>query len=205
MKVESSISGRLIVALALGLFSCGRALCQHVSAGIVGGVALTSDFVPLEVPSTPYREYSTTKDYIVGAMLAISVPANFSLEADALYRPMNFTGTATFPSGTLTSTSSATVITWEFPILLEYKFKLSGLPLSPLLEIGPSFRAAGNANGTSPSNHGVTAGAGLQAKLWKLKIAPQLRYTRWAADGVHYSAAPSTKQDQIELLVSLSF
>ena len=205
MSGENSTSRRVVVALALCLFCSGRAFCQHVSAGIIGGGALTRDFVPLDVPSTPYREYSTSKDYIVGAMLAVFIPANFSLEADALYRPMNFTGTAALSNGTVTNTSPATVITWEFPILLQYRFKPYALPLSPLLEIGPSFRASGNVNGTSPSTHGVTAGAGVQAHLWRLKIEPQLRYTRWAADGAHYSFAPSTKRDQIELLVSLSF
>lgn len=202
MNLESFKACRLVLALALLLCCSDRAFCQHVSVGIIGGGALTNDFVALQVPFTPYREYSTSKDYIVGALLAVSIPANFSLEADGLYRPMKFTGSSTLPNSFL---SPATVVTWEFPILLQYRWRLAALPLTPLLEIGPSFRASGNVNGTAPSNHGITAGAGVQAHVWKLKIAPQLRYTRWVADGAHYVDAPSTKQDQIELLVSLSF
>lgn len=84
---RASRSGRVVIVVALCLLCSGRAFCPHVSAGIIGGGALTNDFVPLDVSSTPYREYSRSKDYMVGPMLAVSIPANFSLEADALYRP----------------------------------------------------------------------------------------------------------------------
>lgn len=206
MNLVRSICGLPLIGGMLCLLLGTCAFGQHVSVGIVGGGALTNDFTPLAVPDTTYVERSTSKDYIIGPMLAITIPAGFSVEADALYRPMNFTGTSPTPSSAVTvSTRSATVVTWEFPVLLQYRFKLSALPLHPLVEAGPSFRHSGNVNGTSPSAEGFTAGAGIEAGVRRLKIAPQLRYTRWAADGTHYSAAPSTKQDQLELLVSLSF
>lgn len=199
-----SVSCRILICLALSTFCSGPAFCQKISVGIVGGGALTTDFVPQTVPNTPYRAHSTSKDYVVGAMLAVSLPARLSVEVDALYRPMNFADTGVLPNGTQTTVPPETVVTWEIPILLQYKFKESHLPLTPLVEVGPSFRAAGNLNGTSPSTRGITAGAGIEAHLWKLNIAPQLRYTRWAADGAHGSFVPSTKQDQLELLVSFS-
>ncbi|MBV9762649.1 MAG: hypothetical protein JO340_18960 [Acidobacteriaceae bacterium] len=204
MNVRNSTSARLAIAVAFSFLCGNRAFAQHVSAGVVAGGALTSDFTPLDIATTSYVEHSISKDYIVGGMLAVSIPWDFSLEADAMYRPMTFAGTIVLPSGAFTDRPSD-VLTWEVPILLQYKFKPNALPLRPLLEIGPSFRASGNRNGTAPSSDGVTAGAGLEADVWKLKVAPQFRYTRWAADGAHPPLSPNTKPDQIELLVTVAF
>jgi hypothetical protein len=184
------------------LFCSGSAFAQRLSFGVVGGGSLTNDFVDQTIESI--RTYSTGKDYVVGPMIAVGLPAAFSIEVDALYRSTNFTSALVLPNGALGSVSPATVITWEIPVLAQYKFK-SGLPIRPLLELGPSFRASGNNNGSSPSNYGITAGAGLEAHFWKLKVAPQLRYIRWAADHVPLPWAARTRQDQWEVLVSLSF
>lgn len=193
----------VVVAFWLCLLCSGSAVAQRFSFGIVGGGSLTNDFVDQTIESI--RTYSTGKDYIVGPMFAVALPDNFSIEMDALYRPTNFTFANVLPNGTLNSVSPATVITWEIPVLAQYKIKESGLPIRPLLELGPSFRASGNVNGSSPSTYGITAGAGIEAHIWKVKIAPQLRYTHWAADHVPLPWAARTKQDQLELVVSLSF
>jgi hypothetical protein len=176
---------------------------QRFSFGIVGGGSLTNDFVDQTFQSI--RTYPTAKDYIVGPMVAVALPDSLSIEADALYRPTNFTFAAVFPDGTLGSVSPSTVITWEVPVLAQYKFKRSAWPIRPLIEVGPSFRASGNLNGSSPSIYGVTAGAGIEGHFWRLRVTPQLRYTRWAADHLDLPWAARTKQDQLELLVSLSF
>ena len=72
-----------------------------------------------------------------------------------------------------------TVVTWQFPVLVKYKFPLGRL--SPFLEGGPSFRSAGNLNRSDPSHVGVSAGVGVEAQWRRLRIAPRVRYTRWAA------------------------
>jgi len=206
MTLKNSRPPRIIFALTVSLLCSAVAHAQRVSFGVIGGAALTNDFVAqTAMDLIPFRAYSTSKDYIVGPMVMVSLPGNFSVETDLLYRPMNFTTAGVLPSGILNSVSPATVITWEIPILAQYKFRESGLPVRPVLEIGPSFRVSGNLNGTSPSTRGITAGAGIEAPLWKLNVAPQLRYTRWAADSGHSEFMPSTKQDQLEVLVSFSF
>jgi hypothetical protein len=203
VKLKRSESSRLVLVVALGILCSGSVCAQRFSLGIVGGGSLTDDFVDQTVESI--RTYSTAKDYVVGAMFASALSDSFSVEIDALYRPMNFTSALVLPDGTLGSVSPATVITWEFPVLAQYKFKVPAPPIRPLVELGPSFRASGNLNGSSPSIYGVSTGAGMEVPFWKLRATPQLRYTRWAADHVDLPWDARTKQDQLELLVGFSF
>ena len=197
----------------MGLFKCAVfAVCfaggctstfgQQLSVGFVGGASLTQDFqnASLGYGNLPVLvSYSTPKRLVAGAMLDVTLPLHFSVEVDGLYHELEFTQSAVLPKGTLNSVSPAPVVTWEFPILAKYRFSLPAL--SPFIEAGPSFRAAGNLNGTSPSNHGLTIGAGIEKQLWKIRVAPQLRYTRWTRDTGGY---PVTKPDQLELLVGFS-
>ena len=128
----------------------------------------------------------------------VSLPAHFSVEIDGLYRPLNFTTfTSSVPSGG--SAPNNTVVTWEFPLLAKYE--LQTRPVKPFLELGPSFRTAGNLNDTFPSSHGVTAGTGLETSLRKLRFSAGARYTRWASDNTISSFQPRTNPNQVEILV----
>jgi hypothetical protein len=100
--------------------------------------------------------------------------------------------------GTLNSVSPSPVVTWEIPVMARYN--LGGRRMRPFLEMGPSFRPIGNRN-SNPSGHGVTAGAGVRLRAGWLNIAPQLRYTRWAADAEQRSR---TGKNQIEVLLGLT-
>ena len=82
----------------------------------------------------------------------------------------------------------------EFPILAKYRFQWS--KVNPFAELGPSFRTTGNLNGTNPSHYGFSAGVGLEMHLRSLNVAPTLRYTRWAGDGVA-SFRPNSNPDQV--------
>jgi len=96
------------------------------------------------------------------------------------------------------------VITWEFPILAKYRLLPHGR-VRPFVEGGPSFRTAGNLNGTNPSHFGVSGGVGVETHWLGLNFAPTLRYTRWTRDNPNgVFAQPTTRQDQLELLVSVS-
>jgi hypothetical protein len=188
---------------------------QRLSIGVVGGAGLTDGFRnetsraavlggdTLTGSDTVYTHtYSTSKDYIVGGKMELALVSRLSVEVDGLYRPMNFTSfTSTVPSGG--SAPANTVVTWEFPLLAKYQFQ--GTRVAPFLELGPSFRTSGNLNDTSPSNHGVAVGIGLEINLRKFGIAPQVRYTHWAADSVDRPSQPRTNQNQIEFLIGWSF
>jgi hypothetical protein len=175
---------------------------QPLSFGVIGGAGLTQDFQNQRVGNT--IAYSTPKRWIAGGMVEVRLPLHLSVEVDGLYHELEFTNAFIEPNGTPNSVSPAPVVTWEFPLLAKYRFSL---PLvKPFVEAGPSFRTAGNLNSTSPSSHGFTAGMGVEAHVLKLRIAPQVRYTRWARDRRSpYSFAPSTVPDQAEFLVAFSY
>ena len=104
-------------------------------------------------------------------------------------------------------TSSATINTWEFPLLAKYR--LSTPVIKPFLEAGPSFRHVSLFSGDSPhlSQAGFTAGVGVGFKLMRLRIDPEIRYTRWGTDSKPspYLFDPRSNVNQAELLLGLSF
>jgi hypothetical protein len=140
---------------------------------------------------------------MVGGTVEVALPLHLSVEADGVYHELEFTRAGVAPDGTLNSVSPAPVVTWEFPVLVKYRFSL---PLAkPFAVAGPTFRTAGNLNGASPSHYGVAAGIGVEFSAWKLRIAPQVRYSRWVRDRDVTYFAPSTVQNQADFLVSVSF
>ncbi|MGD1090996.1 MAG: outer membrane beta-barrel protein [Bryobacteraceae bacterium] len=176
------------------------------SLGVMGGANLTQDFqnkIIEEPPSASIIAYSTPKRWIAGGTAEVRLPFHLSVEVDALYHELEFTQAGIEPNGVLNSVSPAPVVTWEFPILVKYRFSF---PLvKPFIDAGPAFRSAGNLNGSSPSNHGVAVGLGVEAHLWKLRIAPQFRYLRWAHDQHVGYFQPSTVPDQVEFLTAITF
>lgn len=189
--------------LSIGLISPASAWAQLFSAGVIGGAAITDDFQNRSFASPTYSSlaYSTSKSYVIGPSVEVRLPLHLSVEANALYHPLHFTSAIRFPNGTLNSVSPATVVTWEFPALAKYRFRL---PLmAPLIEVGPSFRIAGNLNNTAPATHGVTFGVGGETGWGRLKLAPVIRYTHWAADRFTLSAL--TMQDQVTVLLAVMF
>lgn len=82
------------------------------------------------------------------------------------------------------------------------KYRFNWRSWRSFLEAGPTFRTAGNLNGSYPSHYGVAAGAGAEISLGRFRIAPQVRYIRWAEDQTF--GAARTRPDQVELLTSFS-
>ena len=75
------------------------------------------------------------------------------------------------------------------------KIQFSSHFLKPLIEAGPAFRLPATG---AISNHGITVGGGVELSACLLKIAPEIRFTRWATDIV-------TLPNQVELLVDFHF
>lgn len=190
------------------LLICGAAtvLGQTLEYGVLGGGSLTDAFhsqtVPTGSATLPFdRFYSSSTDWILGASAEFHIKRYLSLEVNGLYRKLHFVTAAVEPGGSLNSVSPSPVITWEFPVLAKYRFRWRGV--QPFVEGGPSFRTAGNLNGTDPSHYGGTAGAGLDVHVGILNISPVLRYTRWSADSIR-SAQPNSDRNQLEFLVEVS-
>jgi hypothetical protein len=188
---------------ALALLSVWGAMGQNLSLGVAAGGSVTDAFQPYRPPGIDVlRLYSESKDYVVGATLEWRFSPQWSVEADGLYRKLHLTEAFVEPDGVLNSVSPSPVITWEFPVLAKYRLNLPRL--KPFAEAGPSFRTAGNLNGTMPSHAGFTAGLGVELHTAGLTFAPTLRYTRWAADTVSPFVNARSKQDQVEVLVGVS-
>ena len=118
---------------------------------------------------------------------------HLALEANGLYRRLHF------------NDGPDVVVTWQIPVLAKYRLSAPGV--RPFVEAGPSFRLSGNLHATSPSHYGITIGWGAEKQVRGLKLAPGLRYTRWAADGklIRASFQTLTDANQVELLVGFSF
>lgn len=133
--------------------------------------------------------------------MEFQLPRNWSIEVDGLYHPLRYDIATISPTGTLALGSpQPAATTFEFPILAKYRFHWGDL--RPFVEAGPSLRTAGGLSGPNPSRFGVAAGAGAELRLGKFRIAPEVRYIRWA-EGNSFGT-PLTRSDQIELLTSFS-
>ena len=175
----------------------------QIHVGIAGGGSLTHGFQSTSRPEdlTTLLSYPTHRDYLVGPTLEVDLPRKLAVEVDALYRPLNFTNASRLADGTLRSISPATVVTWEFPIILKYRF--GDRRWRPEVGGGVAFRTQGNVNNTSPSDAGIAAALSVQGRFGPLRITPSLRYTRWKADptGIFLGY---TKQDQLTVLIGFS-
>jgi len=185
------------------------AYSQSLSIGLIGGAAVTDGYRTQTVPEAGddyfigTRVFSTSRDFLAGASVEIRFTPHWSIEGDGMFRELHASWAAVETDGTLNSVSPFHTVTWEFPVLAKYRFRLARI--SPFLEAGPSFRSAGNLNGGPPSHAGFTAGVGIEKNLRGLKISPVVRYTRWAASQAPYGFIPATiNQNQVELLVGFS-
>ena len=192
----------LCAGLLLGLTASSSFAGQLFSVGVKAGVPFTDAFNndTYGIPPASFRSYSGSTGYLVGPMGEVHLPLGLSVEADALYRPLNLTVAG--PLGT--TIQNNTYSSWEFPILAKWRFPL---PLvKPYVEGGPSFRAVGGHAGNYLSNDGITLGLGIELRIARVRIGPELRFTHWGSDSSGASAnGISSNQNQGEFLVGFSF
>ena len=193
----------------LGSFSYGtdprsRSLAgRKIWLGLLAGTTATDNFHPGEfsVPTTESRPV------LGGLSLEMELRNRLSLEVDGLYVPLH--AVQHYPEfNGLADNYGFTVLTWQFPVLAKYRISTSRF--APFVEGGPSLRKAGNTNGYNPSSYGFTAGAGWETRAGPARLAPQVRYTRWARDRQLSYATPEydgsrTASNQLEILLGLSF
>jgi len=205
----------------LCLALAGASFAQPVSIGVKAGVPLT-DFV--DAAKGDHAAYFTnTKRYTVGPTVEFHLPARFSLEIDALYKRFGFEGQAVMADGsTLTATRGNS---WEFPILA--KFELVPGPVRPFVDAGASIRhisgikqvrqivSAGTLSVVELDDPpefnkamdiGLTFGAGITLKLGRVRISPELRYTRWGGENLRdpVNALLHTYRNQGDFLIGFT-
>jgi hypothetical protein len=188
-----------------------RPLGSFASIGLVLGTNLTPDFAETTLGPIPfiggtsftYRR-SSGRRLIIGPSVIIPLPHHFTLEVDALYRPVvqknsyELHGTLPpgFPFPTPFRNSTVAKPTWEFPILFNREFTVGRW--RPFLGAGPTFRRPQGL--THPSPFGAVAAAGIDLRGGRLGIQPSVRFNRWGADDVS-----EFRRSQSELLVGFHF
>ena len=184
-------------------------MAQPLSFGVRGGVPFTGPFADA-AGTVGVQTSSGSNAYAVGPMIELHLPLGFSVEADALYHPLHMI--QQINTGTILARNPYTYMSWEFPILAKYRFL--HLPLvKPYVEAGPSFRAVSSSLSYF-SKSGLTVGAGVELKLSRLRIEPELRYTRWRSDmvltegeaaGLVVVSTVPSNTNQAQFLVGIAF
>jgi hypothetical protein len=203
----------------LGLALAGASFAQIFSTGVKAGVPLT-DFV--DAAKGDHSAYFTnTKRYTVGPTVEFHLPARFSFEIDALYKRIGFDGqSVSAGSSTLTGTRGNS---WEFPALI--KFELFPGPVRPFVDAVRHLTgihqvrqilSAGTSSSVELANPpelnkntdvGLAFGAGIALKLGRVRISPELRYTRWGGENLRdpVNALLHTHRNQGDFLIGFTF
>jgi hypothetical protein len=191
------------------LLTIPAAFGQLFSAGVKVGVPLTDSFADITTPGissgVSVRSYSSAKKFLAGPMVELHLPFGFSIAADGLYRPLRLTIVSTPAGSSSSGLISANYSSWEVNPALRYRFLHTPI-VKPFVEAGPSFRFLEAPLDRNLSDHGFTLGGGVEVKLLRFRIAPELRFTRWGSDHTTALTFPlQSGQNQAELLVGFTF
>jgi len=211
--------------LLLGCTFILSAVAQNwISVGVKGGIPLTDSFAdrtfdyafytvqlpfgPPSVVSQTTRVYSGSKYFVLGPTVEVQLPFGLAFEADGLYRPMEAkiqqpTSLASFLLGLGSTTLSNRIDTWEFPLLAKYRLSLP--IMRPYFEAGPTFRTLSASVAQHISGTGFSAGIGLETHIRRLRVAPEVRYTRWSSDASDTAPFYIPRRNQVELLLYLLY
>ncbi len=186
---------------------------EGFSIGVKAGGIVNADVVGDAKPESPF--------YIVGPAVEFGLPWRFSLEMDGLYHRFGFTSNP-IASGYARVRANA----WEVPLLLKVRAPLgffasggvAGRGFTGEREQTATF-VPGNFSGppvtirsanlkfNRDSFVGVVVAGGVDFDAGILRIAPEIRYTRWLSTlNVTLSTGPSvsSSQNELSLLLGLS-
>ena len=193
-----------------------------MSIGVKAGGRLTDDI------SSPGAATSESKRYIVGPMLEFGLPLGLSVEVDALYQRQGYQ--SSFSNFAVSSTDWVRANAWEVPLLAKYKLPIP--ILKPYVEAGVAPRLMSGASDSSiyssmdiptgvvtfgqshgstnwPNSVGTVMGAGVQFGFGSLRLAPEVRYTRWNSTPINesgpYGYEFHSGQNQVDLLLGVSW
>jgi len=199
------------------------AFAQPISIGVKGGVPITDAFETFQGNSAFYA--TNTKRYLVGPSFQINLPARFSIEIDALYKRLGYQYNQSLSTGTVTTRTVAN--SWEFPALV--RFAITPGPIRPFVAAGGSVRnisgiesvrdtintglapvrvQLNNASEFNKRNDlGFVFGGGLEFRLGRLRITPEVRYTRWGSENFRdpVNALLRTNRNQGDFLLGFAF
>ena len=183
----------------------GIAEAQNISYGVRGGIPLNDAFNVAVKAVDPVTRAQidakvATNRLVIGPTMEVRLPLGLGLQVDALYTRHKFT----------TSAASNSASSWEIPLLAKYRFP--GLLLRPFVEGGVSFQRFGDVVNlvttlnSDRSRRGFVMGTGMEAHLAKVRLSPEIRWTRWGdAKFITTPSALLNSSSQFEFLVGLTF
>ena len=216
MKITKYLRHVVFAALAPALLSAG----DRISLGVKGGVPITDALNTAQGVSSSY--FTNTKRYLVGPTVEFHLPARFSIEVDALYKRLGYQYEASGPDVTATTVAN----TWEFPVL--GKFEILPGPVRPFIDFGASVRHLSGIRQVRQTISGVTLnqveidnpaefnksndfglvfGAGIAFKMGRVRISPEMRYTRWGGENLRdpVNALLRTNRNQGDFMLGITF
>jgi outer membrane protein W len=175
---------------------------QQIEVGVKTSVTLTDQIKYAPDKSVPVS---------IGGTIEIKLPANFAIEADLLYKRLRSNSSYNlFPEGPYISNTKGESL--DLPVIGKYYFRPTR-GWRPFLGTGWALRRTWQEteirqnNGrdlfSRPSEIGIGAvvSAGARYEYRRVKLAPELRYTRWGAG----NDFPRRNPNQLELLFGISF
>jgi hypothetical protein len=198
---------------ALLFLSAAASFAQPIGAGVKIGAPLSDVF------TFTGAGFSSEKPVLTaGPFVEVRLPARLAIEFDALYEGLRFHYDGR-PAIEIVNVSARS---WQFPLLLKYRF--GSRRAYPFLSGGVAAFYIGSVGGAAQSlpdnvrsvlqrvgstfvNGGGVVGGGIEVRLGPLRVAPELRFTRWA---IRQSAEISgvslaTEQSRVHLFVGFSF
>jgi hypothetical protein len=198
------------------------ALAQPLEIGIRGGFRPTSQ---LAVPLQGFAD-SESRPYLVGPMAQLNLPRGFAVEVDALYSPFGYsTSYRDFFGDSYTSRDRAN--SWQFPVLVKYRFQLAGM--HPYVLLGWDPEHATGATKTSAllvsnpydinytltyqqysaadqygTNHGAVGGVGMEFGWRHVRVIPEARYVRWK-DSMYPYYGVRGPRNEVQLMVGVAW
>ncbi|MBY0505538.1 MAG: PorT family protein [Bryobacteraceae bacterium] len=203
---------------ALCFFLTSAALAQPISLGFKAGVPITDAFQTVQGNSGSY--FTNTKRYLIGPTVQVNLPGRFAIEVDALYKRIGYQCEQASPSAVYAKTVANS---WEFPLLVKWAI-LPG-PVRPFVDTGAAwrhisgiqqFRSVANAAGVELNNAsefnkrndiGFVFGGGVEFAVGRLRISPELRYTRWGSESFRdpVNALLRTNRNQGDFILGFRF
>lgn len=170
----------------LAALAAGSMWAQGIGFGVKGGVPVADAFEGVRAGSIVKAD----GEWVLGPMFELRLPFGLAVEADALYRRYRVIGA---------SRSSL-----EFPVIA--KFRAPGIVVSPVIGAGANFQRLGDIPAFL-ENPGLRSGfvvmGGLEIKVPLIRIAPEIRYTRFREKRITDTLLTGT--NQVDVLIGITF
>jgi hypothetical protein len=235
----SRYANPLTLMLVILIMPCAG-VAQTASLGVIGGIQGMFVLPPVTPAfETNSRSYtSRAKPFTFGPTVEVSLPRGLAVEFDALYKRLDynyrFEG---YGSGLWMVWEDHNIISrWDLPLLLKYRLRniahrphfSAGLNTNYIVNTTQVRRTGAStrlpvvlsppvklrdplAELTHRSSEGVVVAGGFEFSIHRIRLAPELRYTRWAHENFgrcFIVCGPNAQRlhsnlDQAEVLVTV--